>query len=33
MTSSQLVIEVLGRVAYMALGFVIAVFLFSNGVL
>ena len=33
MTPSQIVIEVLGRVAYAALGFVIAVYLFSTGVL
>jgi hypothetical protein len=33
MTPSQLTIEVLGRIAYMALGFVIAVLLFVNGVI
>lgn len=33
MTKSQLTIEVLGRIAYMTLGFVIAVFLFTNGVI
>ena len=33
MTNRQLAIEVLGRIAYMALGFIIAIFLFINGVI
>ncbi len=33
MNPGQITIEVLGRVVYTALGFVIAVYLFSNGVI
>ncbi len=33
MTPNQLTVEILGRVAYVALGFVIAVFLFTHGVI
>lgn len=33
MTHSQIVIEILGRIAYMALGFIIAVLFFTHGVI
>ncbi len=33
MTPKQITVEVLGRVAYTALGFIIAVILFSHGVI
>lgn len=33
MTPSQLTVEILGRIAYMALGFTIAILLFTHGVI